>query len=645
MAATDSGAAADAAQPAPGQPGVIAPDNATGEVEVVDIDESGAAQKEKVKYGSMRYVLVLYRNAKRVETHPLPSIPSAKSIRCLVASEVRYTMEDNPIREHTSTRSWALAFRGMTGVKIYGMSSLLAFDRFLHLYQTEAFNEGSLYLNNNKQRDVRDRTWLELHDTEDGVGWKVEVRGWDWDRSAQTRVKNAEWVLNLQGYAFVEGIPRRGGIDFRSRPKIDKEKLAAQATQLATAEQAVSAQSAVNARAIRAGANVYALNPVKALPKPWILIELEKVSTWIKESFGPIVANVGASVAWVKKAMAIAAETVKNIEAFANTVTTYANNVTISIQSLLALPRRVLNTILNSIRAVRRSIQKVIELVGAIVSLFSTKPWVDLWNSFAAAFDMESLFTEALGLAGGKVDYKGGAVTDPIAKNTATYAAEVDDPFSGSFVPYKMNPGDTLESIAYGLYGDASLWRKIAEANGMQRSDAAADGTPVGAGTILLLPYSAVAGISVPQAQKAKDLYGTDWAIDPETGDRVLDTKTYTYFNGTSYVTDKPQGGDYKKVYGATNLIQAVSNRARTVQGSVPSAPEYGVLPAAPGTVLTKPELADLLIGVKTQMLRDGRVLQVKKIQPIKKADKLTLSFQIVPINGGSLGVVAPLGN
>lgn len=611
---------------------------------------------KQVKTGSQRYVLVKYKNSKVHSTCSLPSIPSAKSIRLIPANEVRYTMEDMPIREHTANRAWGLSFRGMTGVKIYGMPALLACDHFINQYHFDAHNDGSLYLNNNKQREVRDRTWLELWDLEDGMCWRVEVKGWDWDRSAQTRVRNAEWALSLQGYSFVNRSPVELNVDFRAKGLVDKSKISQSLSEMATLEKSVRDANEAAANVLRNGADAGELMPWKT-SAPALLEQLGKIADYLKSNpvfkFGLAVYQAGmAATALVKKAVTYARAVIDSIHSFTTLVSQLTTTWTNFIENVANTARQLVNSIIGAVSAVRRALRTLVNFYGDLVNLphSAMVAWRAIKDSILSLGDLQSHLTKGLGKGGGKIFKnlnvdKGGQAGVSGMPNTFTQSTDARDSAAGACVQYKFNDGDSLESLAMTLYGDPNMWAVLADFNKMQGARTLADGSMLRPGALLLLPYSVTQGLNVPQAQQVGDLYGTDWAIDPATGDRVSDNRPYVSYDGTNYTTTSPQGGDFRHISGLPNLLQAVSHRVRTVVGDVPVAPDYGALPFPTGTALTSAQLAQVMVSVRANMLRDGRVLRVSKLVPVHQADKINLSMQVVPVTGGSVGVVTPLGN
>lgn len=622
----------------------------------LNLDEVNDRVLREVKSGGQRYVLIKYTDggAKHV-VQGLPSVPSGKSIRLIPASEIRYTLQDTPIREHTSNRSWGISLRGMSGVKIFGMGSLLAFDRFVNQYHFEAHTDGELYLRSDKQRVVRDRTWLEFWDLEDGVGWKVEIRGWDWDRGAQTRVLNAEWALSLQGYAVVERLPARGGVDFRARGFKDTDAMAQQLTAMASAETVARDKLEAAARAIRNGGAVAKLAP-QVVSQNALFNTLNNISDWLTKNpifkFGLAAYQAGvAAVAFVKKAVQFARNVVDAVQTLTNVIAKAAANFTAFIQNIANIPRQLVNSVLGAVSAVRRAIKTLIQFYGDLVDLPSSalRAWREIKDAVLSLGDLQSYITKGLGKGGGKV-YKGLMVGGEQSNtsgmpNVFVENTDARDAASGNCIPYKLNEGDSLEQLATTLYGDPSMWTALADFNSMQNAWTLKNGALLQPGTILLLPYSAAQGLNVPQAQQAGDLYGTDWAVDPATGDRIANNRPYVSYDGTTYTTTSPQAGDFQLVSGLPNLLQAVSHRVRTVVGEVPVAPAYGALPFPVGTSLTSAQLVQAMVSVRANMLRDGRILRVAKLTPVRKADTIDISMQVVPVTGGAVGVVAPLGN
>ena len=76
---------------------------------------------------------------------------------------------------------------------------------------------------------------------------------------------------------------------------------------------------------------------------------------------------------------------------------------------------------------------------------------------------------------------------------------------------YTLNAGDTMESIAFQVYGDSSLWYLIADANGITDRSARAGekGSPLHAGLRLNIPQVTKGQHNTHQTHNV--LSSTDW--------------------------------------------------------------------------------------------------------------------------------------
>ena len=616
---------------------------------VPTIDESGkvdpasAAEKAKVEGSSkgpslngFRYVLVVHRNgdANPSAVHPLPSVPTAKNIRLIPANELRYTLSDIPIREHSTSRAWAISFRGMTGVHDVGprggggMNRLKLFDQFVHDWHSQAAIDGELYLTHDDQRKVRDRTWLELWDLEDGFGWKVEFRGWDWDRGASTRVKNAEWSIALHGYAPVQNVESNGGQDFMAKEwSTPPDGLAA-----APAYQAQGISAAVLAK-IRSGGDPYKLAPWAGFKQPFIVAQFDRVQRSISAAWGA--SPVGPMYKGLQYVL-------YNYHAVAVQIMRVDNMVQRGATALLDMPRQVLLDTIGPVRATRKAIERL-QGLGYEFRRDMSALGRDLTAAFFSLSDLEDSLTATVGRRGGVVPLDLAVNASSNSGSSAMQPTSMADPPGGGVFPYTLGPGDTLENLAEMLFGDPAKWTLLAALNKMSGAATSASGAPLVPGSTLLLPGSVANGIVVPQASSSGDLYGTDFAIDPVTGDRTIDSSPLTKIVGGAVTLVTTEGRDYKLVSGKMNLVQAVSNRMRTARNTVPTGRRYGVLPFEPGTPLGPTQVALLLADVRNQPLQDPRVLRVSGVKASVVADMLVADLQITPIMGGTVGVVTPL--
>ena len=76
---------------------------------------------------------------------------------------------------------------------------------------------------------------------------------------------------------------------------------------------------------------------------------------------------------------------------------------------------------------------------------------------------------------GGYSPFRGGAPS-AYANFDASYEPFNPSNVGGGASAYTVRGGETLQSIAQGLWGDASLWYKIADANGLSGSEPLIEG-------------------------------------------------------------------------------------------------------------------------------------------------------------------------
>jgi len=191
-------------------------------------------------------------------------------------------------------------------------------------------------------------------------------------------------------------------------------------------------------------------------------------------------------------------------------------------------------------------------------------------------------------------------------------------------VRYPVKSGQTIESIAEDVLGDAGAWPQIVELNSMLGPDTMQDGAPLAPGAELWVPVTGDAGIAT---QFGGELYGTDLLIDPNTGDLV------------PLGTDPT---DLALVRGRRNLEQAIRHRLITHQGDNAVFPGFG-LPVQVGDQNAARLVGYLASHLRTQMLADPRVDTVRKITvDDSEGETLYLTAEFEPVLGNSISVTVP---
>jgi phage baseplate assembly protein W len=128
---------------------------------------------------------------------------------------------------------------------------------------------------------------------------------------------------------------------------------------------------------------------------------------------------------------------------------------------------------------------------------------------------------------------------------------------------YTVHMGDTLQSIAQKILGDASLWIDIAQANNLVYpfiSSTTSDGV-VTTGDIIQIPTTSV----VTGDAQIPDL-GTDLKLGTDKFNLT------SISGGDLSVVD----GDYELLSGANCVVQDTAHRLMTDVGSNPYYPDYG---------------------------------------------------------------------
>ena len=597
------------------------------------------------KPSRIQYILTVYRNGAPAYSVALPSQPTGKNYSHRVAAEVRYTLDEIPIREHATGRAWGITFQGMTGfdvrpssrydgavISMPGIEALLQFDSFLLQYQKLSEQEGSLYLGAAKHRPMLDRTYLVLYDLDEGLGYRVEPVDWTWDRGGRTRVGNAEWRLSLHGYSPLEAAKHTWWAANTRRSAIGVPLDSARYTQEIQAEAVLASERADAQKRIRAASMLSTVATLRA-------DETMRLDRMLK--------------------MALPAMTETPIQSeLLQRIIDSAQDLVTKVGSLEAAGADIRNEYYASVgRQALLSVVVAAESFGSAVNRF-------LYSGIDILNDTNGMLGRLL-LAAGTVENFVAPIYKTLAALRAQLGEILEDAVLGAIpnfgsIPnvqaaqrlpdraprgsntYTTQPGDTWQSIAQWYYSNEDVWKLLAAFN--NASDAySSGGAPLLPGTVIQLPVQNMQ-TSTPNSADPNALYGIDFFVDLETGDLVLDdTPTLEYINGNFIATAAP-GRDFRLVRGRDNLVHSLTHQLLTVKGEVPAEKEYGVLPLAPGEPLTYANYASVVIGVVQGLSSDLRIKTVRDVRPIIEKDRVSLSVQAVPVTGTVLGVVVPIG-
>lgn len=185
---------------------------------------------------------------------------------------------------------------------------------------------------------------------------------------------------------------------------------------------------------------------------------------------------------------------------------------------------------------------------------------------------------------------------------------------------YSLRMGESIFDVAASLLGDVSLYTEILRINKMSSPHFFSDGTPLQAGSTILVPQQ---DVLISNSRLSQDPLLTD--LNLLDGD--------LHFGDTS---------DLQLVSGAQNITQALFNRVRTRQNELLHNLSYG-LSAFIGTPNSTFTLDLIAVEVTEQLLSDERILRVSDVTTELSGDRIDVSLQLLLASGDTLEVVVPI--
>lgn len=604
-----------------------------------DVDEAAAVAAST----PVRYVLTIYKQGKPFYSIPLPNQPAYKHVTKQSGQSVRYTLGDDPIRELTKDRMWGISLGGLVGysdrpyrqegkvISVSGVAALLGFDAFLQQYQSIAQVDGSLYLAADKHAGLRDGTYLVFNDFDEGLAFRVEVVSFDWDReSATTRVMNAQWKLSMHAYKVEVGKKASSRV---SKYDVNGQ----QPTQLGQKADWLDLKNPAQvlyAKTVANDAALAKLNPAD----PQLLALAQKAKNADDEHMftqsGPL-----SMTDKVRRAVQACRQPFIRVRQAA--------------ENLRRTEAEVLNALKTPLYILADVVSACEQLKGALTDVrafgFDFMSQSDglsrrFQNLFISTDDLLRECTEKYGYRRGNPKALAfDILSAPLSAPGGTPSANLNSEKTASASVYIVQPGDTWSSISLDHYGTSTPWVYLANYNGAQDAYSLSNGAPLSPGTQVLLPGGSSQQGSVGSLFKADDLYGTDYQLDPHTGDFVLTSKSYVAYDGVNYTTVDPNQTDISLISGAGNFKQAITERLLTPRGEIPYLPDYGLFPLKPGDTVTPTKVAYFLSTLSSQMLQDPRVAAVQGTSVQINGDEIDVSMDVLGVAGGKVGVVTPL--
>jgi len=183
----------------------------------------------------------------------------------------------------------------------------------------------------------------------------------------------------------------------------------------------------------------------------------------------------------------------------------------------------------------------------------------------------------------------------------------------------KTHNGDTLHTIALRELGDAKLWQKLIDYNGLVPPYITDNPANAGPGVILTggsIKVPAPAPVTT-STTNPDDLFLTDIQL---TAGRIIANS----------------GGDVATVTGYANLNQALSNRLNTPRGRLMMHPKYGSLHQRMKGVANGPTQGVLTANYARGAVKaDPRVSSIVSASAQITGDATEISIVAQPISGG----------
>ena len=198
-----------------------------------------------------------------------------------------------------------------------------------------------------------------------------------------------------------------------------------------------------------------------------------------------------------------------------------------------------------------------------------------------------------------------------------------------SMSDYRVRAGDTIQSIAASQLGDGALWYDLAIINGLSYPYISSSGGPgvVSPGTIIAIPRTSGSSVIARVAEgedPLDDILGTDFKLRETRGSAV----------GRPSVTigiDRRTMKDVATIAGLDNLAQAVQLRTWTQVGTMPLAPNYGIMRAI-GYGTTSSFISALKVGVRRTIQADRRVSRISRLAMTVDGDYVDFDLDVIPI-------------
>lgn len=282
-----------------------------------------------------------------------------------------------------------------------------------------------------------------------------------------------------------------------------------------------------------------------------------------------------------------------------------------AIRLFRGLPRNVTSDLVDAADIAISSLESAWDAISG-PKRAEARPWFD-----AAYGAIETVRNDAmsyLGFSHGRLPAR-----DPMSSG-ASIPTQVESVAGVACGTATVIQGETLPQFCRRVLADPDRWPEVVALNDMTSAFQMGDGAPIGADTTLLVPLTDGLPLTPRDLQ---DLYGTD----------LLERDGKTVWTGT----------DFALIRGEANLEQGIRRRITAIRGESDAFPEWGMPPLVgePGVAGTAAYIA---ANVAEQMVADPRVQRIENVDVSGAGDTYDVSFDLIPVVGEAIPVVAPVG-
>jgi hypothetical protein len=401
-----------------------------------------------------------------------------------------------------------------------------------------------------------------------------------------------------------------------------------------------------------------------------ILSPFRKLQSWVDSANGAI-NTVTAYVNEFENTVRSIRNSIESISSIIDNVTNVVDAVTDAAQGvtdLIAAPARLLTNVSNSIENLLDSIEEA----GLVATDFTQNgkipmAYLQSWSNIKRTMEQSlAEFPErfettyearlrALSARARRATSDGEAANSSYAKHFSGLAssgsavqpgdAQTDRgrgtpgdsvvPAARSFVARSLPAHvNTIHEAAKELLGNSTRWRELAMLNGLAYPYISRAGVPgtIKPGDTLLIPSDqpprrdrgplAILGVP-PDAPKEERFWGTDFKLKP-----LEDTNPQVGPRGGYDLEANGSGNDFLLVKGEDNLVQGITTRVITEQGSSALYSDLGV-PAAIGSVQPFLEEEAAKTSFQRAVLVDPRISSVTNVRLLARSSPDTLQIEM----------------